>query len=69
LTLGLALGVCAADAEEFGVPVAPAELGRYTAIPPRGAATSSRGARFMPTNAPPATANIWKASRKPAASP
>jgi hypothetical protein len=37
LTLGLALGVCAADAEEFGVPVAPAELGRYTAIPPSGA--------------------------------
>jgi cytochrome c len=36
LTLGLALGACAADAQDFGAPVAPAELARYAAIPPSG---------------------------------
>jgi cytochrome c len=36
LTFALSLGACAADAEDFGAPVAPAELARYAAIPPSG---------------------------------
>jgi cytochrome c5 len=37
LTLGFVLGACSANAEGFGIPVAPEEVGRYTAIPPSGA--------------------------------